>query len=129
MEDIEDKKGKAAFLIDTSVLQHMFEGKNEGQAGEVLKIMKQMKDSGVKGMKVVTPMPCFLRAIFLANPECKINDIQKTLSFLQVIPSVVDFKDEKATQEEMMKLAKLMAGEPIKEGMSPEERELWEKEK
>lgn len=101
---------KSAFLVDSSILQHMFEGKNKGKTGELLKKMKEMKDSGMK-IKVFTPMSSFLRAIFLADPKVTINNIQKSLSFLEILPTIGDFKSKKAVMEEMIEIAELMSKE------------------
>jgi len=109
---IEDKK--AAFLIDSSVLINMFEGKNIGKAGEVLTKLKQMTDSGME-VKTITPMSSFLRAIYLSEPTIQIRDIQKTLSFLEIMPGFADFKNEKAVMEEVIRVAHLMSGKPMKE--------------
>lgn len=112
MAKIEDKQ--AAFLIDSSVLINMFEGKNIGKAGEVLTKLKQMADSGMK-VKTITPMSSFLRAIYLSEPTTQIRDIQKTLSFLEIMPGFADFKNEKAVMEEVIRVSHLMSGKPMKE--------------
>lgn len=124
MEKIKDKK--AAFLIDSSVLQNMFEGKNEGKAGEVLQKLKTMKDNGME-VKTITPMSSFLRAIFLSDPKVTINDIQKTMSFLDIMPSLADFKDEKAVLKEVIRVAKMMSGKPLTEQMIKDEKKDLEK--
>ena len=126
MEKQLDDDKKIALLIDSSVLIHMFEGKNEGKAGEVLTQLKTMKDSGME-VKAVTPMSSFLRAIFLADPKVTINDIQKTMVFLEIMPSVADFKDEKAVMNEVIRVAQMMSGKPLTEQMTKEEKEEWEK--
>ena len=72
----EIKKEQLAVMIDTFVLKRMFEGKNEGKVGELLKKMKQMKDEGIK-MKVLSTQASFARAIYLADPKTSINNIQK----------------------------------------------------
>jgi len=104
-----------AMLIDSSVLQNMFEGKNEGKAGEVQDLLKKMKDSGAKEIKCVTPMSSFLRAIFLANSNVTIKEIQRTLSYLKIMPSFADFKDEKAVTNEVILAAKAMNGESLED--------------
>ena len=124
MTKLENKR--TAFLIDSSVLINMFEGKNDGKAGEVLQKMKLMKDSGMD-LKVVTPMSSFLRAIFLSDSKVTIHDIQKTMSFLDIMPSLADFKNEEDVTRELIKVAKIMSGEPLAGQMTKEEKEEWDK--
>lgn len=103
---------RTRILIDSSVLKDMFEGKNEGKSKDCLNKMKEMKDKGIP-LKIFTTQASFLRAIFLANSEVKIKEIQKALSFLVVAPSnpsnPVNFKDEKAVMEEIITFAKVMS--------------------
>ncbi len=91
------------FFIDTSVLKQMFEGKNEGEAKKLNIMMKKLKDDG-KDINAKTSMSCFLRAIFLAEGNPNIQEIQKTLSFLQVMPSFADFRNGKAVMDETIKM-------------------------
>lgn len=103
-----------AFFIDYSALRDMFNGENKGQSAELLKKFKDIHNSG-KPMKIVTTKANFLRAIWLANPEVKINNVQKILNFLEIMPFIVetDFKNENKVREETIQVAKLLAGRKI----------------
>jgi hypothetical protein len=92
------------FIIDASALKDMFEGKKSG--GELLKKLSEMKELG-KPLKVITPMASFLRALYLTDPETKIQVIQKALNFLEIGYSTADFKNEKATTDEIVRIASL----------------------
>lgn len=105
------KKGKAnledaLILIDCSALIDMFNGDKKNKADELLKMMKTLNDNGKK-LKIFTPTASFLRAVFLADPEKNIQNIQKTLTFLEVMPSFADFKNEKAVRDEIIKVAEI----------------------
>lgn len=95
------------FVIDDSALKNMFEGKKSGD--KLLKKLYDMKNEGIS-IKAVTPLSSFLRAIYLANPNIKINSIQKVLNFLTIIPSPADFKDKKAVIKEVILIAKRFSG-------------------
>ena len=97
---------KALFLIDSSALKEMFEGKKSGD--KIVKKFNDIKYSG-KEIKVVTTMSSFLRAIYLANSKVQIKRIQKTLNFLEIIPSNTDFKNEKSVRNEIMLVAKVFS--------------------
>jgi hypothetical protein len=99
-----DKK-MIAFLIDMSALKDMFEGKQSGD--KLVEKLNEMKYAG-RDVKAVTPLASFLRAIYLCNPEVKINAIQKVLNFLDVVPSQADFKNEEAVRDEIIKFASML---------------------
>lgn len=99
-----------AIFIDCSAMKDIFNGENKGKSKELLGKLKEMNDSGVK-IKVVTSMSNFLRAIWLSNPEAKIQDIQKTLSFLDIGFSIADFKNEKDVLEETIKIVQSISGD------------------
>ncbi len=101
---------ESAILIDCSALQGMFEGKTDDKSKQLLDLLKKGSDEG-KPLKVLTTLSSFLRAIFLADPKTSINDIQKTLSFLDVAPSFADFKDEEKVRKELILFAKAMSGD------------------
>jgi len=92
------KKEMPAFVIDWSALKDIFEGKNKGHSNDLLKKLKEMNDSGAN-ITALTPLSSFLRAIYISDPEVKIGSIQKTLSFLKVMPSFADFKSEKSCRD------------------------------
>ena len=83
-----------AFIIDSSALKDIFEGKNKGKSNDLLEQLIRLKDEG-KQVTAITTLSSFLRAIYLTDPQVDINKTQKTLSFLQVAPSFADFKKEK----------------------------------
>ena len=100
---------KKVFLVAEDVLKQMFEGKSEGKAKELMKLMKKIKDGG-GDLIVKTPMSHFLRALFLSDPKLPIQNIQKVLSFTQVLPSFANFKDEKQCRNEIIMIAGAMSG-------------------
>lgn len=102
------------FIIDTSALKDIFEGKNKDRSNDLMKKFKEMVDGGMK-MNVMTTLSAFLRAIYLSNSKVEIGKIQKTLSFLKVAPSFADFKNEKEVVDEILKFAQVMSGNPNKE--------------
>lgn len=95
-------------LIDESVLTPMFKGTNvKGtRAKDLMDKMKKINDMGGREkLRVLTPMSHFLRALFLADPETPIKNIQKVLSFATILPSFADFKDKEACMQEMVLMA------------------------
>jgi hypothetical protein len=110
---MEEKKGIPAFIIDSSALKDIFEGKNKG--AELLKKFEDMKDKGMT-IKAMTPMASFLRAIWLADPETKVQSIQKTLKFLEIGYSTADFKNEEAVRGEIISIIKLISKMGSKDG-------------
>jgi len=104
-----EKEKPSIILIDESVLRQMFAGSNKGNAGEVMMKLKEMYDKGIP-IKAMTTLSSFLRAIFLLETNTPINNIQKTLSFLEVAPSFSDFKNEVAVRDELLEFAKVMGG-------------------
>jgi len=104
-----------ACFIDASALMEMFNGENKGKSADLLKKLKQLNDEGAE-VKVVTSSANFLRAIWLAKPDAKINDIQKVLSFLDVRFSTADFKNGDAVLNETLEIVKLMGRKKIEYG-------------
>lgn len=96
------------FFIDSSVLQPMFEGKNDSNANELTKKLKEMQDGGMK-IKCITTKSCFLRAIWLMESNANVQNIQRVLSFLEVMPSFSDFKNEEAVRNEVLLFAKTLS--------------------
>ena len=109
-----DKKpvGRLGFLLAEDVLRDMFEGKNRAKGQKMMKMFKKMNDGGAKFI-VKAPMSHFLRAIWLSNPETPIKNIQKVLSFTEVVPKIADFKSEKECMDEILMIDKLMGGKKI----------------
>ncbi len=103
------KNNKPLILISEDVLKGMFEGSKKGKAKELLDMMKRIKDGG-GDMIVRTPMSHFLRALWLCDPKTRIQNIQKVLSFTQIIPSFADFKNEKQCVDELLIIAKVYSG-------------------
>ena len=111
---MEDKKipkdtlVNSRILIDCSALKDMFNGEEGNKSKELLKLMKDLNDGG-KRLDVFTTSASFQRAIFLSNPDVKIQNIQKVLTFLEVAPSLADFKNEKAVTDEIIRFVKVMS--------------------
>ena len=102
---------QVAIVIDTGVLKDMFEDVNEPDkpAAEIRKKLKEMSEKNMPA-KALTPLSNFLRAIFLMDPETPVKHIQNVLSFLTVLPSMGDFKQEKNCIEDIIFLAKIIGG-------------------
>jgi hypothetical protein len=98
--------GPPAFIVDSSALKDMFEGKKSG--GELLSKMNELKNSGVP-VKAMTPLASFLRAIWLTDPETKIQSVQKAINFLEIGYSTADFKSEKDTTDEIIRIVQLIS--------------------
>ena len=103
------KKEKPGFLIAEDVLKDMFEGKEEGKSKEVMQMLKKIKDSG-ENLIIKTPMSHFLRALFLSDPNLPIKNIQKVLSFTQVMPSFANFKNKQECMDELIMIVKVISG-------------------
>lgn len=97
------------FIIDSSALKIMFEGKNKGKSNTLLKKLKEMNDLG-QSLIAITTMSSFLRAIHLCDPKSNIQKMQKVLSFLRISPSFADFKNEKGVRDEIIRFATIMIG-------------------
>ena len=96
------------FLTDATALKKMFIGKDK-TAKLLMNKLKKMNDNGA-GLDMVVPSSQFLRAIWLAE-DAKLKNIQKVLSYTDIMPSFADFKNKKACQDEILVIAKLLAGE------------------
>ena len=105
--DIKDKPKNPAFIIDSSALKDMFEGKKEGD--KLLALLKERDNSG-KNIFMITPAASFLRALFLADPEIKIGVIQKAMSIMKIIYLGVDYQDEKKVTDELTNFAAALSG-------------------
>lgn len=108
---VEEIKKIPVFIIDDSVLKDMFEGKNQGKSDDLLKKLKKSNDEQ-KDFGAFTTSSSFFRAIFLSDPELKIVNIQKILSFVTITPSFADPKDGKAVTKELLILANKISRGP-----------------
>lgn len=99
-------KDKPVFVIDASVLKHMIEGNNENKSKEMLDLITKIKKKG-GDIKTVSTASSLLYAIYTANPETKLKDVQKTMKILKVMAMspFVEFKTEKDAIESVVKLA------------------------
>lgn len=95
-------------IADSFVLQSMIEGK--GKSKELLEKMKMINDMG-KDLILATPLCALQRAIYLTKPETDMKNLQKLISFLKIVqsPEEVNFTDEKAVTEMILKVAKIFS--------------------
>lgn len=107
-DDSIDLKREPVFLIDYSALSGMFNGENKEHSNDFLMKMKEMNDKGME-VKAVTTLSNFLRAIWISNPKATIQNIQKTLSFLNITFSFSDFRREKDVINETIEVAKMIS--------------------
>jgi len=76
---------------------------------DLLNKLKQLKDDG-KEVIAITPLSSLLRAIWISEPDITINNLQKILSFLKIVPSYSDFKNEKEVTNEIIEIAGRFSG-------------------
>jgi hypothetical protein len=95
---------KSIFIIDSSVLVNMFNGDESKKSIEVMNKLKNANDLN-QGLPALTTSASFFRALFLANPDVKIQNIQKVLSFITICPSFADIKDKEAVTKELLTFA------------------------
>ena len=105
--EIESPKANPLFLIDNSALKDMFEGKNYGK-----ELADKMITLNIKG---VVPVASFLRAIYLAEPNTRVSEIQKTMKFLEIGYEGANYKNEKAVMDEIIEIAKEI-GKKVEKG-------------
>lgn len=94
-------------IIDSSALKNMIEG-NKAEAGDdLVKMMKEYKEKGLK-LNPSTTTAQLNRAIFLVNPKTPMKNLQKILSFITLMPSNTDYKSGEACHNEMVTLINLI---------------------
>ncbi len=98
------------FIIDASALVNIFEGNNDTKAMDVLKKIGEMKAQGLP-FKAVTTWPCFLRALWKANPKGRIEHIQSAMDVFDiVVTQEVDYKNEKKVLDDTIMFANRISG-------------------
>jgi len=111
---MEIEKPPIAMIVDSSVIKEMIEDNNSQKAVEVLKKLKEMDENPKMKEKlwIVTPTSSLLRAIYLAEPtKFNIKNLQRIVSCVTCLPSLADFRNEKAVMDELVIFAKNMSGE------------------
>ena len=109
----DDSKVPPLFLLDSSVMQDFLEGEKESAVETINKIL-EIKSKGGK-IKAVTNISSLQRAIFQTK-KLERQDLLRLLDALTVMPNVsqihgvIDYKDEKAVQTELILLANFMSG-------------------
>jgi len=107
IDDVE----KIRMIIDSSVLKSMIEGDTEKMGQQFTELLKKMNDlENKKHLEVFTTSSSLFRAIFLSNEKTNINNLQKILSFISIVPSFADFKNEEAVRNEIIEVAKIFTG-------------------
>lgn len=101
-------KDNPAFLIETSVLKSMLEDDGENKGKELLDKFLLMKSKGIK-IKCFTTNASLLRAIWLSKPDNKIENLQKLIGILDILPSYANFANEKEVVEEIITVAKTLS--------------------
>lgn len=98
------------FIVDTSVLVEMFEGNNDKYSLDVLNKLRDMKAKGLP-FKAATTLSAFLRAIWKANSNCTIKEIQNAIETFKIMPTFeCDYKDKKKVTNDIIKFANAMSG-------------------
>lgn len=104
-------KENLGIFIDSSSLLEMVNG-TEGVGDDINVKLKEIKDSRIADRFIVnSTVAQLLRAVFLANPETKIQNLQKILSYIELVPSSnnVDYKSEESCRDEVLKIMKIVA--------------------
>lgn len=104
-------KKNPLFMVDDSVLTSMIEGKKDdkSKATKLLFMLSEMKKKKVP-YKAITPIASLLRAIWKADSKVKIEHLQNVLEMIEVMPNLVDYKDEKAVMNDIIKMANFFSG-------------------
>ncbi len=105
---------KVSMFLAHDVIKDIIEGKNKGKSKELSILMKRMDDdkktNSKNQMEFVTNTTNLFRAIWLANPDSNINQLQKLLSYTKIIPvGFADFKNEKEVIEETIRIVKTLS--------------------
>lgn len=105
---VEKKKNRIpAFLIDSSAMKSIFEGKDFGK--ELIDSLFKVKKEGMPHLGFTT-MSNFLRAIYTSDREFfDLDRVKKVLDVVRVLPSMADFKDEKKVMKETIEVANAMS--------------------
>jgi hypothetical protein len=96
------------FIIDDSVMKEMIEGNNKQRAIDMLDNLVKIKNH--KRTIAFTPMSALLAAISISNPKSSIENLQKILNAVIIVPDMTNFKDEKSVREHLIKLANRLSG-------------------
>ncbi len=105
---------KIAVFLAHDVIQDIIEGKNKGRSKELSILMRRVDDdketNSKNQMQFVTNTSNIFRAIWLANPDSNINQLQKLLSYTRIIPvGFADFKNEKEVIKETVRIVKTLS--------------------
>ena len=95
------------FIIDGSALVGMIEKQKKNKAGDLLKMLQEVKKKTGKPFFGVAPMISLLQAIHKVKPETPIGNLQEILEVIRIIPSdpTIDYKDDKKVIDHVVKLA------------------------
>ncbi len=105
---------KVCIFIAHDVIKDIIEGKNKGKSKELSILMRRMDDdkktNSKNQMQFVTNTSNIFRAIWLANPDSNINQLQKLLSYIRIIPiGFADFKNEKEVIKETIRIVNTLS--------------------
>jgi hypothetical protein len=104
-----DKLKKTAFLIDSSSLTAMYEGRDFG--GEMAEAIQKARMQGVK-FNFLTTAAAFQESIWKADPATPLSKVQDVLDHIEIVPSrgIVDFKNREAVTADLLMLIMTVSG-------------------
>ena len=95
----------ALFIIESSVLTHIFEGKNKNKSKDLIDIISKMKEHGIP-YKAVTTMVSVLRSIWKADSKSSIKNIQKVIEVVDIFNTQeTDYKNEEKVRNDIIDFA------------------------
>jgi hypothetical protein len=105
------KPSTSIFIIDSTVMKSMIEGKNDNKAVEVLQRLNELKKMKVP-CGAMTTLSSLLHAIWISDDNAKISNLKKMLETITIVAlgnDHLDYKDEKKVIENIIKLAAIIS--------------------
>lgn len=99
---------RTAMFIAPDILEKFFNGDTEDKNAKKMLDMLTTRGDKDTGIDFVTSQSAFLQAIWKTEHNKPIQNIQKALTFLQIIPSFANFKNEEDVRNEIIKMAIIM---------------------
>lgn len=110
MTEKKDIPENAVMLITEEILRDMINNDNSNKAIDILKKLKEIKDSSPNQDRLnsITTQSSFLRAIWMAEPESTMANLQKIIDVCDIIPSFADLRNEDKVRDEIINLTKYL---------------------
>ena len=104
--NIDDDKVKGLnFIIDSSALKSIFEGNENNKGKEMLDNFEKINKVVLEGNKtrMIALTSSFLRAIYLMDKTKSVENIQRVLEFIELVPNISNFKDSEKEVNDVIK--------------------------